>query len=399
MEAALTFFATIYTYVCDCPFMAHIFIAILIVLLVVFVAYEAIIHGNWVCSIPFLGDRYCGCPSGMVRNGATTIDDPAACVAPDPAAYCTKNYPGTLPDSNPLTDDWCYKCPSSMIRTAADLTTDTACEIPEVGGDADCGKIYDCPSDMKGCSTHNIVSGAGGGNCWACPEYMDRTTDDVDTGTACAIKMPELGGNADCGKVYNCPDGTKNCSTYNIQIGIGEGGCWSCPTGTIWKSTSIKDPDACGVTDPQKYCDSCFPGSQASGILSKNPGKCAKCPTHLSLTGEDITGSDACKVEVGEETAGCRTLHTCPSDMPGCNIQWSEIQAQCRACPHGYSQAALDGHICVEDSNPFGPTKSSKYLGSGYSNAIVSKTCIYEGPATYIGSNHSAANKLGPNHT
>ncbi len=212
------------------------------------------------------------CPSGMSRTAAPITANNACAgyglgVATDPQGqkYCKDKY-GGFADPN----GHCYTCPGGMTRTAAPVTSDTACSAAGLGA----GALSQGAIDFCKNSNPNGFPDADG-YCYNCPKDMSRTAAVITSTSACsAAGMNPLGALSKDAQEY-----CKNNNTNGFPDANGY--CYNCPEDMSRTAATIDSPTACSAAginplgalskEAQEYC------AKTNGFPDAD-GYCYDCP-------------------------------------------------------------------------------------------------------------------------
>lgn len=230
------------------------------------------------------------CPDGMNRTIAG-VTSSSACAAGVGALslgaknYCSHEKSGAFPDG----DGNCYTCPKDMARTAALINSSSACSA------AGMNPLGALSKDAKN-YCDNVKSGSfpdSNGACYSCPDHMSRTAAVISSSTACsAAGLNPLGAFS-----KDAIDFCHRYSSSTFPDA--NGGCYGCPEDMARTAAPINTATACAAgglapwnsltPEAKKYChrfdDRGFPSID---------GKCYKCPDGYQQTLLPAWGPSAC---------------------------------------------------------------------------------------------------------
>lgn len=322
---------------------AKVALGAIIVILVVIIAVVAAMYfvaKSTVCRLPLIGPMLC-----------------KSCVG----------HPDAKVDPN----GDCYVCPTDMTRTAAPVTSRTACAGYGLGAPNDKQGVQYCEHTY---GSHSFPDDTEGGTCWTCPSGMDRAIlPPVTADNACVLP----GGEAACAKMGEGVFGDPTT-----------GDCWRCPAGWIRTGNPVTDDDACsaGFTVlSKKTIDYCKKIAGPTAYPDPN-GDCYACPSGMQQSGADSHSRTACTVAPVWEGGALSKKAKDWCERLGGDHAFADPNGYCYACPSGWNRtifAATGDTACIKQGTfaDYGP---------------ATKHGAWTAPATKHGTWVLPADKVGP---
>lgn len=231
------------------------------------------------------------------------------------------------PDAKKDLNGDCYICPTDMTRTAAKVTSKTACAGFGLGAPNDeqgvkyCKHIY---------NSRSFPDDTEGGTCWTCPSGMGR-----------AIVPPVTADNA-CVR----PEGEFACAKMGEGVfGDPKGACWRCPTGWLRTGNSVTGDKACsaGFTAlSKKSVDYCKRIAGPTAYPDPD-GDCYACPPGMQQSGADSHSRTACVVAPFWEGGAASKKANDWCKRLGGKHAYADANGYCYACPSGWNRTILPG--------------------------------------------------------
>lgn len=194
----------------------------------------------------------------------------------------------------------CWSCPTGYERTWSPVFNDDGCK--QVRLHVSKATELGTANQPWSCPVGSFYDPRNQGECWSCPSGYLRSEQEVtDANKACfRIDLSKIANYARAqkyGKAYgllgtDCPGGQ--------FWHMGDGNCYSCPSGTVRHVTDVNSTQACiGIGNQQVMAYAAAkllkPGRPAGSFLDLGLGKFYSCPKGYDRTVFAVTANNACE--------------------------------------------------------------------------------------------------------